>query len=171
MSNYIHPCTLEAAYEVASNLRPDDLQECVEGWGVLPTLDIPLASLKGFCVYFTVPNGKTAGIAGIHDNGQVWMLCTDAIHDYPVTFAREAKRFIESRPEPFLWNYVDTRNTAHIKLLKYLGFTLHETVPFGPNNLPFIRFSRGTSINRRRSVDGLRDLRSGWSAPVSTSSD
>jgi len=138
---YVHPATLEAAYDVASNLRPDDYRECVEGHGIVPTIDIPLASLTGFCRYFTVPNGETAGIVGI-DQEMIWMLCTNSIHDYPLTFAREAKRFIDSRPEPYLWNVVDKRNTVHIKLLKFLGFTFHEELEFGPNKLPFIRFDR-----------------------------
>ena len=138
---YIHPITLEAAYDVASNLRPDDYRECVEGHGIVPTIHIPLASLNGFCRYFTVPNGETAGIVGI-DHCKIWMLCTNAIDDYPLTFAREAKRFIDSRPEPYLWNVVDKRNTVHIKLLKFLGFTFHDELLFGPNNLPFIKFDR-----------------------------
>ena len=141
MPNYIHPCTLEAAYQVASNLRQEDLEECVEGHGIQPTIDIPLASLEGFCRYFTVPNGETAGIVGIN-NDKIWMLTTPAIHKYPITFAREAKRFIDSRTEPYLWNVVDKRNTVHIKLLKFLGFNFHEELLFGPNNLPFIRFSK-----------------------------
>jgi len=141
MPNYIHPCTLEAAYQVASNLRQEDLEECVEGHGIKPTIDIPLASLEGFCRYFTVPNGETAGIVGII-NDKIWMLTTPAIHKYPITFAREAKRFIDSRTEPYLWNVVDKRNTVHIKLLKFLGFNFHEELLFGPNNLPFIRFSK-----------------------------
>ena len=141
MSNYIHPITLEAAYQVASNLRQDDLRECVEGHGIQPTIDIPLASLEGFCRYFTVPNGETAGIVGIN-NDKIWMLTTPAIHKYPITFTREAKRFIDSRTEPYLWNVVDKRNTVHIKLLKFLGFNFHEELLFGPNNLPFIRFSK-----------------------------
>jgi len=141
MPNYIHPCTLEAAYQVASNLRQEDLEECVEGHGIQPTIDIPLASLEGFCRYFTVPNGETAGIVGII-NDKIWMLTTPAIHKYPITFAREAKRFIDSRTEPYLWNVVDKRNTVHIKLLKFLGFNFHEELLFGPNNLPFIRFSK-----------------------------
>ena len=58
------------------------------------------------------------------------MLTTPAILDFPVTFAREAKRFIDSRTESVLWNYVDKRNTVHIKLLKFLGFNFLE-VPFG----------------------------------------
>ncbi len=142
MSNYIHPCTLEAAYEVASNLRPDDLREVTEGHGLVPTIHIPLGSLKGFCVYFTVPDGRIAGLAGVEEDGRIWMLCTEAIHDFPITFAREAKRFIESRSEEVLWNYADKRNTAHLKLLRYLGFQLFNEVPFGPNNLPFIPFRK-----------------------------
>ena len=70
------------------------------------------------------------------------MLTTPAILDFPVTFAREAKRFIDSRTERVLWNYVDKRNTVHIKLLKFLGFTFLEEVPFGPNELTFIKFAR-----------------------------
>ena len=127
---------------MASNLRQEDLREVVEGHGYNPTIDIPLDSLKGFCVYFTVPDGRIAGLAGVADDGCIWMLCTPAIHDFPITFAREAKRFIQSRSESVLWNYVDKRNTAHIKLLKFLGFRFLEEIPFGPNQLPFIRFER-----------------------------
>lgn len=137
---------MEAALEVASNLRPDDLEECVEGHGILPTLDIPLACQEGFCVYFTVPNGKTAGLAGVHDDGKIWMLTTPAIHEYPITFAREAKRFIDSRTEPILWNIVYKHNTAHIRLLKYLGFTFLREVTYGPNDLPFIEFCKLCSL-------------------------
>ena len=141
MSNLIHPITLEAAYEVASNLRPEDRRECVEGHGIVPTIHIPLASLSGFCRYFTMPNGETAGMVGIQGS-KIWMLCTPVIEKYPLTFAREAKRFINSRTEPCLWNVVDKRNTVHLKLLKFLGFTFHEELLFGPNNLPFIKFSK-----------------------------
>ena len=132
---------MEAAYQVASNLRPEDRRECVEGHGIDPIIHVVLASQDGFCWSFTMPNGETAGIVGIIDD-QIWMLCTPVIHQYPLTFAREAKRFIDLRAEPYLWNVVDKRNTVHIKLLKFLGFTLHEELLFGPNNLPFIRFDR-----------------------------
>ena len=137
----IKPISLEAAYQVASNLRPEDRRECVEGYGIDPIIDIPLASLSGFCRGFTVPNGETAGIVGINDD-KIWMLCTPAIYQYPIAFVKQAKNFIDSRPEPYLWNVVDKRNTLHIKLIKFLGFTLHEELLFGPNNLPFIKFDR-----------------------------
>jgi hypothetical protein len=142
VSKYIHPITLEESYYVAKHLREEDRREVVEGHGVDPIVAIPLGSLRGFCVSFTVPDGRIAGLAGIEDDGRVWMLCTPAILDFPLTFAREAKRFIDDRTERVLWNYVDKRNTVHIKLLKFLGFTLLEEIPFGPNQLPFIRFER-----------------------------
>ncbi|MBO92808.1 MAG: hypothetical protein CMM27_12915 [Rhodospirillaceae bacterium] len=147
-SKYIHDVTPEAALEVASNLRPDDLREVVEGHGLDPMLSIPFMSLVGFCKSFTVPNGRTAGLVGIQDGGLVWMLTTSAIHDYPITFAREAKRFIESRDEPLLWNIVDKRNTVHLKLLKFLGFKFLREVTYGPNNLSFIEFCRVFSNSR-----------------------
>ena len=141
MSKYIHPITLEAAQEVASNLRPEDRREVEEGHGIDAIDIITEASQKPSCVYFTVPNGKTAGMAGV-DNGQIWMLCTPAIHEYPITFAREARRYVERQPDKLLWNVVDKRNTVHLKLLKFLGFKFLREVEFGPNKLSFIEFCR-----------------------------
>ena len=134
--------TMEAAVEVASNLRPDDFREIYEGHGHFPLLHLPLAAFYGDSVYFTVPNGKTAGLAGVDPDGAIWMLCTPAIHDYPLTFAREAKRFVDSREEKLLWNIVDKRNIVHLKLLQFLGFKFLRELKHGPNQLTFIEFCR-----------------------------
>ena len=142
MTKYIHPATIEAAIEVASNLRPEDRREVEEGHGLDPLIELVKDAQKGSSIYFTVPNGKTAGMAGVGEGGVVWMLCTPAIHEYPITFAREAKRFIESRTEPLLWNIVDERNTVHLKLLKFLGFKFLRKKSHGPNQLTFIEFCR-----------------------------
>ena len=93
-------------------------------------------------VYFTVPDGKTAGMAGVGKEGDIWMLCTPEIHRYPITFAREAKRYVDSREERLLWNIVDMRNTAHLRLLKFLGFKFLRKLNHGPNNVTFIEFCR-----------------------------
>ena len=142
MSNYIHPITMKAAVEVAFNLRPDDRREVEEGHGQDPLVELVKAAQEGTCVYFNVPNGKTAGMAGVEKGGIVWMLCTPAIHDYPITFAREAKRYIDSRQEELLWNIVDERNKVHLKLLKFLGFKFLRKKLHGPNQLSFIEFAR-----------------------------
>ena len=147
MSDYIHPITAEAAVYVASHLRDDDYREVIEGHGHEPLLYSPHSALYGDTVYFNVPNGKTAGLAGVQEEGKIWMLCTNAIHEYPLTFAREAKRFVESRKEELLWNIVDKRNTAHLKLLKFLGFKFLRELKHGPNQLTFIEFCRVRTSN------------------------
>ena len=142
LDQYVHPITEEAAAEVASNLRPDDLREVVEGHGLDPMAELLRVARIGSAVYFTVPDGKTAGLAGVGDDGTIWMVCTPEIERYPITFAREAKRFVDSREEPLLWNIVDCRNTVHLKLLKFLGFKFLRKVKNGPYQLDFIEFCR-----------------------------
>ena len=142
MSKYIHPITEEAALAVASNLLPDDYREVAEGHGHDPVEAIPQCSQIGDTVYFNVPDGQLAGVAGVQPDGRIWMLCTPAILKFPKTFAREAKRFVESREEKLLWNIVDKRNTVHLKLLRFLGFKFLREVKHGPNNLSFIEFCR-----------------------------
>ena len=137
-----YPCTHEAAIEVASNLRLDDLREVEEGHGHDPMVVLPQAVGKDFCVYFTAPNGKTAGMGGVHTNGMIWMLCTPVIHDYPIAFVKEAKRVLNSRTEKLLWNIVDKRNKVHLKLLRYLGFKFLREFKYGPNQLTFIEFAK-----------------------------
>ena len=148
MSDYIHPITVEAAVYVASHLRDDDYREVVEGHGHEPLLHVPQSAFMGDSVWFEVPNGKIAGMAGVQEGGLIWMLCTNAIHEFPLTFARESKRFVESRKEKLLWNIVDKRNTAHLKLLKFLGFKFLRELKHGPNQLTFIEFCRvRTNLN------------------------
>ena len=153
MSKYIHPATIEAAITVASNLLPEDRREVEEGHGLDPMEELTLAVHRCSCVWFEVPNGKTAGMAGVDPGGRIWMLCTNAIHDYPITFAREAKRFVDSRKEPLLWNIVDKRNKVHLKLLKFLGFKFLREIKYGPNKLSFIEFYY---VNRNRTSDRSR---------------
>ncbi len=131
---------MEAATEVASNLRPEDRREIEEGHGVDPFTTIISKAQEGSCVYFNVPNGRTAGMAGVEDDGMIWMLTTTAIYEYPLTFARESKRYVERQTHDPLWNIIDKRNTVHLKLLKFLGFEFSEEILHGPNNLPFIKF-------------------------------
>ena len=156
---------MEAAVYVASNLRDDDYREVFEGHGHYPLLQIPMAAFNGETVYFTHPDGRIAGLAGVQDGGKIWMLCTPVIHDKPMLFARQAKKWIESREEKLLWNIVDKRNTAHLKLLKFLGCHFLREFEHGPNNLTFIEFCRVRTSSdirssRSRSVNNVLPKRS-----------
>ena len=142
LSKYIHPITLKAALEVASNLRSDDFRELSEGHGLDPLLYLAAMSAEPSTVYFTSPSGKAAGMAGVGKKGDIWMLCTNEIHKQPILFTRQAKRYVDSRTEPLLWNIVDSRNKAHLKLLKFLGFKFLRKLKHGPKNVTFIEFCR-----------------------------
>ena len=133
---------MEAAMEVASNLLPDDRRELEQGHGLDVIETLTIAGQSPSYVYFTMPNGKTAGLAGVDDDGLIWMVCTPIILDYPHSFARGAKQFVQSRTEPLLWNIADKRNKVHLKLLEFLGFKFSEEIFHGPNQLPFIKFSK-----------------------------
>ena len=140
-SKYIQPCTPELALEVGLNLRWEDRREVEEttGWcAEAVCVQSYFNSAYGQCVYFKVPNGKTAGGAGVTPNNIIWMLCTEASTEYPHTFVREAKRWVDSLPNPYLCNVADMRNESHIKLLKLLKFKF---VGYKVNNgVPLIEF-------------------------------
>ena len=145
MPNYsIHPLTKESALEAASNLRDDDYREITEGHGLdpVPFLTNIVSGISQIAIQ--APNGKTAGIGGIQDQGMIWLLTTPVIHDYPISFARLCKGIIKEQQEihPVLWNIVDKRNVLHLKLLKFLGFKFTQEIKHGPNQLTFIQFCK-----------------------------
>ena len=142
MSEYIHPCTTADAYHVASNLRDPDFRECTEGYGLEPTQFIPFIAKRGRTIIFKSPDGRIAGIAGVSPEKQIWMLCTPVIDEFKHKFVREAKQWIDSLNEPFLYNIVDERNTTPIKMIKWLGFTFGKDIEYGPNQLTFKEFYR-----------------------------
>ena len=142
MLKNFHPLNVEAALSVASNLTDADYRECYEGHGQT-RIEIAIGALKTTDPYYwKAPNGKSAAIGGVEKDGKIWMLCTDTVKDYPRQFARDSLRMLNSRPEKFLWNIVDKRNTTHLKLLRFLGFKFLREITHGPNNLIFIEFCK-----------------------------
>jgi len=136
---YIKTCTPELALSVGLNLRYEDRREAEETSGLCAEASIIQSYFASeYSVYFKVPNGKAAGVAGVTPNNLIWMLCTDASTEYPHTFVREAKRWVNSLPNPYLCNQADMRNESHIKLLKLLGFTFVNYYVY--NNVPLITF-------------------------------
>ena len=148
MYKNIYPITNEVAFEVTSQLSDDDKRECIEGHGIDP-FTLAFEILSGHENYVVKsPNGMSVALGGVEPGGRIWLLCTDKIQHYPVTFTRNIKDFVDSRPEKLLWNVVDKRNTTHIKLLRFLGFKFLREVLHGPNLLTFIEFCK---INARNS--------------------
>ena len=138
-SKFIKPCTSQLALEVGENLRRDDAREVEATMG----LYAPVAVLQSYynsaySVYFTSPHGKAVGVAGVTPDNIIWMLCTDEGDNFPHTFVREAKRWINSLANPYLYNHADMRNESHIKLLKLLKFKFIQY--YVQNGVPLISF-------------------------------
>ena len=137
--NYIQPCTPDLALEVGLNLRFEDKREAEDTTGLQAHAAVLHSHFHSeYSVFFKVPNGKTAGVAGVTSQNTIWMLCTDACAEYPHTFVREARRWIASLSNPYLYNYADMRNEQHIKLLKLLKFNFLNYTVY--NNVPLIEF-------------------------------
>ncbi len=158
MSKYIRPATLEDAIRVSSRLLPADYSELTEGHGHDPVMALIFSFHGGDSITFVSPDNEEliCGMAGVHANGQIWMLCTPEIYKYPHHFVRHAKQYVESRPEKLLWNFVDARNKFHLKLLRFLGFKFLRKFPHGPNNLSFIEFCRVQCSSDRTSSRSRR---------------
>jgi hypothetical protein len=138
----IRPATLDDVPEIALNLRSDDLNEIVEGIGFNPVLSISIGILTDDAIVFDAPDGKAAGVAGVDASGCIWMHCTNRTSQYPISFVKQARAWVDSLPHTILYNYADIRNISHLKLLKHLGFKFLRVVPFGPNNNYFVEFVR-----------------------------
>ena len=140
-SKFIKPCTPELALSVGQNLRWEDRREAEQLSGYCAEAVCVQAfynSAYGSSVYFEVPNGKAAGVAGVSPDNIIWMLCTEASATHPRKFVKAARRWVDSLSNPYLYNHADMRNESHIKLLKLLGFKFinYHVV----NKVPLIEF-------------------------------
>lgn len=74
--------------------------------------------------------------------GICWMLSAAEFFNYPRAIARFTKPFVARMFERYhqLTNWVDVRNATTARWLGWAGFSLVDTVPFGPHGLPFHRF-------------------------------
>lgn len=141
---YIRPATVSDALYVANRLRFEDRRE-IEGLGHSPLTLVWVVETSTRSVAFYNTKGEISGLAGIYpdDNprvGQIWMVCTPAIEKSPVTFVRQARKWLAEVGKDYdlLWNLMDFRNEMHHKLVKMLGFKLLRYVPVAPYNLPYI---------------------------------
>jgi hypothetical protein len=136
--------------ELAANMRPADRDEITasNGADIRRTLGFSLLlSVNAFavrseegllCVF------GTAAHSLLDDTGAIWMLGTPIVDKHPRTLSRVTRRYVAEmlRIFPILANWVDARNAASIKLLRWCGFTIGEPEPYGVRGLPFHRFEK-----------------------------
>lgn len=138
---------LSEVFQLAPRLREDDKRECLAaGHNPLQALknairksyikrsvytkDNLLIGMYGACI-----KGMPKGYAAI------WFLGSDESENYPITFVREGKNFINEVLKDYsIFNLVYKENTGHIAYLKRLGLTVDEEHPVKLNNGDFYAF-------------------------------
>lgn len=133
---------------ILMHLRDDDKAECYAACMLTP--DKALAHLISMSDYAYVGalEGQPICIYGVYPSdainhtGVPWLLGTKFLDKYASIFLKNCRAQVDEMMANYdrLENYVDERNTAAKKWLKWLGFEFDEPVPYGPFNLPFRRF-------------------------------
>jgi len=107
-------------------------------------------SLLTSCLAWTAldTNGRPMAMLGVGkisllaDEGEAWLLTTDALQEWKVPFAKRSGVYIRRmlREVTVLTNHVDARLTDTISWLKWLGAEFDEPKPYGPDGVLFQRF-------------------------------
>ena len=145
---------VEDAIRMAHNLRKADMNElkAVRG-NDLDTAHVLYEGIKNSDKPRTfVIDGEPSAIYGVVNQnepnlnvGWVWLLGTDRIKEAKTFFLKHSKKELEEQGKEYdvLANYVDARNTVHIKWLKWLGFKfLREVNNYGKEQRKFYEFAR-----------------------------
>jgi hypothetical protein len=147
----VRPSAARDAIDMAPRLRVEDMAEIAAASGRPPVEALG----EGFACSrpcFTVEyNGRPAAMFGVVPSpdtefprlGVVWLLGTDAVRVFGRPFLRHSREWLVRACEGYdvVGNFVDERNTAHVRWLKWLGFTfLKRHEHFGRLGLPFMEF-------------------------------
>jgi len=79
----------------------------------------------------------------MYRHGSIWLLGTDDLEKYQVSFLRYCQRFMPDLTEGFhlVENYIDSRNTKTMRWLRWLRFDIiEEPILVGEDRVPFFRF-------------------------------
>lgn len=147
------PATWDDVDFVSKHMREEDKEECMAG-GLMPNHALSL-SYEGALVSYTLltPNSYIpAAILGVGLSnfgphmGVIWMLGTDDIRKYKVTFLKNCKPMLNDLYEitnrECFYNYTYSKNTLHHAWLKWLGFKFLREVQLPPDGQTFLEFVR-----------------------------
>ena len=144
--------TLEDCYNLAPKLRKQDIEEIKANANIKPKdaliqgfqlSEVPVAIFDDkeeiVCMLGCCPtNIRSAAI--------VWLLASDGLaKNIPFRFLKHSRGVTDifQKRYPVLYNFVDARNTLHLKWLKWLGFTIiNKHYDYGYEKRLFYEFVR-----------------------------
>ena len=130
MPTYRRSTIADATY-LASRLRQADLDEIKASSGDTPVASLERSIYVGVTTHTMIDpdDGEPVGIFGLVETpdptlAAVWAMATHKLFNNTKLFMRESRKWLEHVNDvyPVLYNYVDARNTIHIKWLQSLGF-------------------------------------------------
>lgn len=134
---------------LARDLRLADVQEITASAGVTPERGL-LRSLADSAQAWSASDAEgtfamwgVGAASALATEGSPWLLAADRLTtQHRRTFVRESRLFVQHlrRQYTVLRNYVDARNTASVRWLRALGFTILPAEPYGVAGLPFHPF-------------------------------
>jgi hypothetical protein len=121
--------------------EPDKAEASAYGFSVLDALITSLSLSEE--AYVGEAEGQPFCLFGVSAEGGLWMVGTEDIRRHRVHFLRHSKEWLKrlATEHPVLWNWIDSRNTLHLKYLSWLGCKLTgRQILIGPNQIPFLEF-------------------------------
>jgi hypothetical protein len=153
----IRPATMSDCLDMAGEMRVEDIRECLAASGSTPK-DALLAGLWSSKRCYTVTDVSAEPFAifgvscveGLGDafpvTGYVWLLGTPILVKNKKIFHRISQAILPLLEEGYdiIGNYIDSRNTIHVRWLKALGFTFFRNVTLSDPNVLFCEFAKIT---------------------------
>jgi|TARA_R100000789_G_C3019127_1_gene153149 hypothetical protein len=117
--------------ELAKHLRKPDFDEVVTVTKEAPLKPIVRGFRAATYCKSVLNNGNMIMMYGVcptlyHKVGSPFLLGTDRFLEVKLPFARQCKSRVEEMQKqyPILWNFIDSRNTVHLRWIKWCGFKL-----------------------------------------------
>lgn len=144
----IRPARPEDIEHIAPRMREADVAEVWASTRLTPETALRMALRWSEDSWTTTINGRPEVMMGVWrishvpEAGSPWLLGTDAITKHPRRLLIEGTRVVPLILEKYklLRNAVDDRNEASKRFLTWLGFTMSDPYPAGPDGVPFRQF-------------------------------
>ena len=142
------PATLADAHDLGPRLRKADQLEVKSASGMDACKVLVEAVTGATQADAWSCQGKVLAISGLSRckwsprTGVIWMLGCEEMEKFPKEMMRGRRQYVKEllKGHDMLLNFVDNRNTAAQRWLKWLGFSIGEPQPFGVAGLPFRPF-------------------------------
>lgn len=113
------------------DLRPDDFNEVTTMTREHPLKPVVRGFRNSKMCRSVIKDGNFIAMYGVcptesHMVGSPFLLGTNRFLEIALPFARQCKSRVKEMQDlyPILWNFIDSRNTVHLRWLKWCGFKI-----------------------------------------------